>query len=271
MADLLIHSMAEFGDLIADILALADAKRLCEIGAEFGGTSQLLADHAAAQGGMLYSIDPDPKPQFIDWAAGNAQVTHVAKPSLEAIGDMRDIDAWLIDGDHNWFTVFNELVSVQAACRRDGKPMLAILHDVGWPCARRDFYYAPDRIPAEARQPFDYDGGVVPGFHGLRAQGGFRGMGQFAWAVREGGPRNGVKTAIEDFTAAELAAGHDLAYAEIPAVFGLGVLFDMDAPWSDAVAELIMPYHQNRLIATLEANRLANYLTVIDWQDRSAA
>jgi hypothetical protein len=54
-------------------------------------------------------------------------------------------------------------------------------------------------------------------------------------------------------------------------VFGLGVLFAPDAPWSDQVAELVLPYHDNALLRRLEENRLANYLTVVDWQDRAAA
>jgi len=269
MSNLLIHSMAEFSDIITSALEIAGARQICEIGAEFGGMSQILADHALAVDGGLTSIDPAPKPEFLAWAAASDQVTHVALPSLEGIGGLRNIDAWLIDGDHNWYTVYHELNAVHAACERDGKPMLAFLHDVAWPCARRDFYYAPKQIPAEFRHPYDYRGGAVPGNAGLLPNRGLRGMGQMALAETEGGPRNGVKTAVEDFTAERFAAGHDLAYAEIPAVFGLGILFDVDAPWSAALAEFVMPYHQNRLIAALEANRLANYLTVLDWQDRT--
>jgi hypothetical protein len=39
--------------------------------------------------------------------------------------------------------VFHELVAADALSRRDGRPLLALLHDVGWPCSRRDMYYAP--------------------------------------------------------------------------------------------------------------------------------
>ncbi|MEL6874901.1 MAG: class I SAM-dependent methyltransferase, partial [Pseudomonadota bacterium] len=58
-----------------------------------------------------------------------------------------------------------------------------------------------------------------------------------------------------------------LSYAEIPAVFGLGILFDTNAPWAGPISDLLVPFHQNRLIAKLEENRLANFLTVLDWQD----
>jgi hypothetical protein len=270
MSSLLIHSMSEFSDIILEALRLADARQVAEVGAEYGGMSARLAEHVAERGGRLTSIDPSPKPEFLHWVAERPHVRHVAQPSLEALGTLSGIDAWVIDGDHNWYTVYHELKQVEALNRRDGKPMLAFLHDVAWPCGRRDFYYAPQRIPPEFRHPYDYQGGVFPGSSAPTAGRGFRGMGQFAVATHEGGPRNGVMTAIEDFMAEAAAEGHHYAFAEVPAVFGMGVVFAADASWSEAVAALLLPYHRNRLIASLEQNRLANYLTVLEWQDRAA-
>lgn len=270
MANLLIHSMSEFADIILEAMRLADARSVAEVGAEYGGMSARLAEHVAARGGSLTSIDPSPKPEFLSWVAGAPHVRHVAEPSLEALGGLSGVDAWVIDGDHNWYTVYHELKQVEANNLRDGKPMLAFLHDVAWPCGRRDFYYAPQRIPAEYRHAYDYQGGIFPGSSQPVAGRGFRGMGQFAVATHEGGPRNGVMTAIEDFLAEAKAEGRDYAFAEVPAVFGLGVVFSADAQWSEQVAALLLPYHRNRLIASLEENRLANYLTVLEWQDRAA-
>lgn len=271
MTDLLIHSMSEFSDIILGALELAEAKEIVEIGAEFGGMSALLAGHAEAAGGRLTSIDPAPKRAFLDWVSETPAVRHLAKASLAAFDELSGVDAWIVDGDHNWFTVYHELNAIAAACDRDGKPLLAFLHDVSWPCARRDSYYAPAEIPAEHRQPFDYDGGAVPGFAGLLRGRGFRGMGHFAMAIREGGPRNGVLTAVEDFVEEARHAGRGIAYAEVPAVFGLGVLFDTAAPWAEQMAGHLIPYHENKLLRRLEENRLANYLAVIEWQDRAAA
>jgi hypothetical protein len=270
MANLLIHSMSEFADIILEAMRLADARSVAEVGAEYGGMSARLAEHVAARDGSLTSIDPSPKPEFLSWVAGAPHVRHVAEPSLEALGGLSGVDAWVIDGDHNWYTVYHELKQAEANNLRDGKPMLAFLHDVAWPCGRRDFYYAPQRIPAEYRHAYDYQGGIFPGSSQPVAGRGFRGMGQFAVATHEGGPRNGVMTAIEDFLAEAKAEGRDYAFAEVPAVFGLGVVFSADAPWSEQVAALLLPYHRNRLIASLEENRLANYLTVLEWQDRAA-
>jgi hypothetical protein len=270
MADLLIHSMSEFSDIILQGLATAEAREIVEIGAEYGGMSARLADYAAEQDGRLTSIDPTPKPEFLGWAAAHPRVRHIAQPSLAAFADLQGIDAWLIDGDHNWYTVYHELKAIRSLCQRDGKPLLAFLHDIGWPSGRRDQYYAPDQIPDEFRHLHDYDGGALLGVPALVRNRGFRGMGQFAFAVHEGGPRNGVLTAIEDFIDEVRADGGGIAFAEIPAVFGLGVLFDTSAPWGEKLAELVIPYHDNALLRSLEENRLRNYLTVLDWQDRAA-
>ncbi|HSV03357.1 MAG TPA: class I SAM-dependent methyltransferase [Phenylobacterium sp.] len=269
---LLIHSMAEFWEIIETCLEKAGAKHLVEIGAEFGGTSNLLAQHAARRGGTLTCIDPCPQPDFLAWCAGAPDlVKHVERPSLEALTELADVDAWLIDGDHNWYTVHHELKAIHAACRRDGRPLLVFLHDVGWPTAHRDSYYAPDRIPAEYRQPYDFDAGVTLESETLVRGRGFRGMGHWAWSTKLGGPCNGVFTAIKDFLFANSAAGgKDLGWARIPAVFGLGVLFDSDASWSADVAQVLLPFHENPLLARLELNRLRNYLAVIEWQDRTA-
>jgi hypothetical protein len=269
--NLLIHSMSEFGDIIVGGLEIAGARHLVEIGAEFGGTSGLLADYAATHEGSLTSVDPSAQPAFAQWLAQNPHVRHVEQPSLEVIESMSAVDAWIIDGDHNYYTVFHELTAIDAVCQRDGRPLLAFMHDVAWPCGRRDSYYCPDRIPAEWLHPHDFDGGVSLAWEGLRPQGGFRGCGQFAWALHEGGPRNGVLTAIEDFIDGYRESGRGMGFAFVPAVFGLGVLFDTSAPWAPAFAEAIIPWHENALLATLERNRLMNYLRVIELQDEAAA
>jgi Methyltransferase domain len=271
MTGLLIHSVSEFSDLILEALKLADARQIVEIGAEFGGMSALLAEHCRARGGQFTTIDPAPKREFHDWLTANPDVRHLAKTSLEAFGELNEADAWVVDGDHNWYTVYHELRQIEAVSRRAGKPVLAFLHDVGWPCGRRDSYYAPDQIPAEYRHPHSYEAGAILDHAPLVRERGFRGLGQFAFANLAGGPRNGVMTAIEDFLAERLREGREFGFAEIPAVFGLGVLFDLDAAWSGALAELLVPYHQNRLLRSLETNRLRNYLRVIELQDEAAA
>ncbi len=70
-----------------------------------------------------------------------------------------------------------------------------LAHDAGWPYGRRDMYYDPHSIPAEHRHDAAR-AGIAPG----RSKLGSPGINAHLWnATTEGGPRNGVLTAIEDF------------------------------------------------------------------------
>jgi hypothetical protein len=122
MSDLLIHSMSEFSSLILEALELTQVRNIVEIGAEFGGMSSVLADHCGKAGGRFTTIDPAPKQAFIDWVAEHPHVTHLAAPSLEVMGDQEQVDAWVIDGDHNYYTVLRELRLADSVARRDGRP-----------------------------------------------------------------------------------------------------------------------------------------------------
>ena len=151
-----------------------------------------------------------------------------------------------MDGDHNYWTVSEELRAI-AAGAGDSLPLL-LFHDVLWPHGRRDAYYTPESVPAEHRQPLKEGGGLFPGDPGTRP-----GALPYSWpAAREGGPRNGVLTAVEDF----VADRDGLRLAVVPAFFGLGAVWPQSAPWSDAVAEILDPWDHNPILARLEDNRV---------------
>jgi hypothetical protein len=81
----------------------------------------------------------------------------------------------------------------------------------------------------------------------------------YKWpAATEGGPRNGVLTAIEDF----VAARGGLRLAVIPAFFGLGIVWHTDAPYSTALARLLDPLDRHPIVARLEANRVYHLASV---------
>lgn len=261
---LLIHSMAEFASITLRALEVAEATSVCEIGAEHGGNSAVLAEWLEARSGRLTSIDPSPSPAFRIWLALHAEsVQHIEHPSLEAIPTLPAQDAWFIDGDHNWYSVYHELAAIHERQRAAGRSLLVFLHDVDWPCGRRDLYYAPERLPPEFVHPHTWERGVTPDSP-VPICGGFRGCGAFAFALHEGGPRNGVLTAIEDFVDEH---PDEMYWAHIPGVFGLGVLFDRSHPAANDLGLLLAPLHDHPLLKRLEASRLANYLKVIEYQD----
>ena len=95
------------------------------------------------------------------------------------------------------------------------------MHDVLWPYGRRDLYYAPGRDPrgvppavrdeghpARARKQLLPSGGLNPEHYN---------------AVTEGGPRNGVMTALDDFMA---EYDRPLRRLVLPVYFGLAIVVE---------------------------------------------
>src|SRR3954447_6071570 len=258
--DVLIYSLSEHRDLIFALFSVAEPARVLEIGSEAGGMTREMCRWASSGDGRSFTaVEPFPVVEVRSLAASVDAFTMVEGRSPEALAGVEPADAYLIDGDHNYWTVSRELEAVFA----DGRMPLAVLHDVGWPCGRRDQYYAVDALPDEAVPPHSYSRGRAPGVSGLVDR-GFGGGGEFAVACEEGGPRNGVLTAVEDF----LSSRSDLVYAHVPAVFGLGVIWSSSAPYAAAVAELLAPWDRNPLLARLEENRLRLYMRVLELQDR---
>ena len=153
----------------------------------------------------------------------------------------------IVDGDHNYFTVSEELRAIDE--KADGAPIpLVLVHDIGWPLAHRDTYHDPERIPSAYRQPFAEQGFLIPGDAGLVE----RGLYYERIASQEGGPRNGVLTAVEEF----VAERPHLQLAIAPPFFGLGVLWDERAPWAERVAATIGPWDRNPLLERMESKRV---------------
>jgi hypothetical protein len=262
MSQIYLHSLAAFDPVIEGALDVIGSRRIVEIGAEGALFSSWLADYAAAHDGDVRCIDPAPSDALRDLGARHAGVELIERYSPEVLSELQDADTYFIDGDHNWWTVIGELRAIRDRLTDPTAPAIAILHDVHWPCARRDQYYDPQRVPDEARQPYTYEGGIAPGEDGVTPH-GFRGAGVFAVAEHEGGPRNGVLTAVDDFR----AETPGLTFRLVPCVFGLGFLYSASAPWAAQLDAYLAPYDRSPLLERLEDNRITLFLQVLRLQD----
>lgn len=262
-APLLLHSLSELRTILVRLLAAADARSVVEIGSESGAFTRELVAFASNRGGGVTTVEPRPAPAILELARTEPTLRLVEGRSPEALARVTAADAWIVDGDHNFWTVVHELDAALDLGEAAERPPLLVLHDVAWPCGRRDFYYDPEGLPSDAVHAHTFAQGVVPGEPGVVATGGIRGEGRFAVALREGGEQNGVLTAIE----AVLARRPGLELAVIPVVFGVGVIWPADAPWADAVRDLLAPYAGLDLLDRLEQNRLRLYAHVLELQD----
>lgn len=206
---------------IEPALKLLKPRIIVEIGADSGINTKRILEFCQATAARCHIIDPTGIRNRAECAELLAQcgVLHERR-SLEVLGELGDADVYLIDGDHNWYTVYHELGAILTAARAAGRKALPVMlfHDVLWPYGRRDLYYCLTDVPAEFRQPSQVAGlllgqsRAVPDF-GINAD--------LEHALDEGGPRNGVLTAIEDFVA-ENEGLYELLL--VPGFHGLGML-----------------------------------------------
>ena len=194
-------------------------KRVLEIGADAGWNTRNILAYCRATGTRAQIVDPAPAPALSAVLADYPQEhTYHRLSSVDVIGGLEPPDIALIDGDHNWWTVYRELELLYGMARDQKEaPPVILLHDVAWPYARRDMYYSPDAMQATEQHPHAHVG-MLPGVSEL-VETGINGV--LANATHEGGPRNGVLTAVEDFIG---STGVEVSFYLLPFFNGLGIL-----------------------------------------------
>ena len=248
-----------WGKILKPIVIAADCKNILEIGAEYGTSTKVLLNYVKQVHGHLHCIDPVPGFDATKFQEDNKEVLSFYEDlSLNVLSDIRDIDLAMVDGDHNWYTVYNELKMIEQAHGHD--PMrqpLVFAHDIGWPYGRRDLYYDPSTIPEEFRQEYERMG-LLPNKEELIADGGMNV--ELCNAVRLGGERNGVLTGVEDYIKeSEL----QFRFLKLPLYYGLGILITEQRLASNPalqqkIDKLEHALHGERLI------ELAEHLRVTD-------
>jgi Methyltransferase domain len=240
--------MRNHAELLTSCLDTVKARSIVEVGAFAGDLTRLLLDWATPEGARVSAIDPAPRPQLVELDREYPELALIRETSVEALPRMSLPDVVIIDGDHNYYTVSEELRLIGERAAEADLPLL-LFHDVCWPHGRRDDYFAPELIPEDYRHPIaGNDGGIFPGEPGLRPGG----LPYARSAAREGGPRNGVLTAVEDF----VASREHLRLVVVPAFFGFGAVWHLHAPWAGDLAEVLGPWDRDSMLERLEANRL---------------
>lgn len=242
--------MVHHSEALVSCLNAVGARSVAEIGAYAGDLTRVLVDWASRSDASILAIDPAPQPALVTMADEHGGLELVRETSLKALPKIELPDVIIIDGDHNYYTVQEELRLIVQRAPGSELPLL-LFHDVCWPHGRRDDYFDPNQIPVEFRQPIIADGqGIYPSDAG--AQRG--GLPYPRSAAHEGGPRNGVLTAVEDFV-----AGFDqLELVVVPAFFGFGAVWHRQAPWAQGVAQVLGPLDRDPLLTRLEENRVAH-------------
>jgi hypothetical protein len=127
--------------------------------------------------------------------------------SLDALPTIPEADLVMLDGDHTYYTVMNELLLLHKILKHGS---VILLHDVEEPWARNDLYYNKDLIPPEFVD----------------------------------GDKQGVLTAVEDFL---LEKGSDFSPLKIfSGGNGLGYIVRKDSHRSQTWRDLVPPFLRTR-------------------------
>src|SRR3954453_17120702 len=145
-------SLATVKELVLRLLDVVSASTVVEVGAFRGDLTVELLGWSVATRARVVAIDPAPAPELLGAARGRPELELIRAASLDALPEVAPADVVVIDGDHNYYTVREELRLLSQQSAGPPRP-LVILHDVGWPLGRRDTYHAPESIPGDQRQP----------------------------------------------------------------------------------------------------------------------
>jgi hypothetical protein len=242
-------SMAQMAEIMLPCLDAAAVRSIAEVGAFAGDLTRVLVAWSADAGAKVRAIDPAPQPGLEQLARDRPELELIRETSLAALPHIPLPDAIVIDGDHNYFTVSEELRLIGERAPGVELPLL-LFHDVVWPHGRRDDYFDAEQIPPQSRRPTIGDtGGISPGQTDVTPGG----LPYPRSATQEGGAGNGVLTAIEDF----VAEREGVRLCVVHAFFGLGVAWHTHRAWSDKIAGILDPFDRHPVLARLEANRVA--------------
>ncbi|MGH3695664.1 MAG: class I SAM-dependent methyltransferase [Pseudonocardiaceae bacterium] len=252
---LLLHSMSIFREFFEIIFVHHDISTVVEVGVESGKASGLYASLGAS---AVYCVEPYPTEEIRASLAADEALHLIEKLSPDALADLPVADLYVLDGDHNYAVVRQELDWILS----HAPEAVVVMHDLLWPCARRDLYYEPSSLPTEAKHPASQDGPTV--WHDDLTPAGLVGLGAYTTAAHAGGERNGVLTAVEDAIAH--AEDERWRFVLIPAVFGMGVLIRETSSGAAELMHSLKPYGQSHLLAAMENNRIALYTRVLQLQ-----
>jgi Methyltransferase domain len=257
--ELLLFSMAEFECITMPIVDEVNPTHIVEIGCGRDAlNTRILLDYCRHHNIRFTAIERKPSNLLRKIIATYSQATLLEGLSEDLIKEISDGDIFFVDADHNYYSVKMELESIYSM----SNPSIVFVHDTEWPTKRRDGYKVKSNIPIEFKQEVESRlGWGITVDNESTVFGGWRTPNNsIVYAKNEGGERNGVLTAIEDF----MKHQENILLYNIPIIFGLGVFVDKRLPNSTAIASLLNPYTNNPLLARIEDNRMRLYLKLVE-------
>ncbi|RBQ22790.1 Glycosyltransferase AglI [Candidatus Methanobinarius endosymbioticus] len=233
--------------IMLPIIESVNAKYIIEVGSDSGINTKNILKYCLGNDAKMLAIDPFPKFDVNEYKEEFGEKFEIYEElSLNILSNLENYDVIILDGDHNWYTVYNELKTIEKTFQGKKFPII-FLHDTGWPYARRDLYYNPKTIPAPflhsyAKKGISLDQELLDDEKGLNHD--------LNNAIHEKTPKNGVLSGIEDFIS---QSERKLYFRKINIFHGLGIISDDDQELKNIIDSNIQ---YGDLLELLETERL---------------
>jgi len=246
-------SMVNFHPEAGRIMDGVGVTHIVEIGCEDGVNTAALFDYARSRGAKLTAVDPAAV-AFPPEMSGSDVFFFYRGTSRNFLGEDFRGEIVFMDGDHNYESVKGDLEIIDRNKAASGIKIV-FMHDVSWPWARRDNYY--DLTQVREPHPNGTDVNISP--YDAESDKFYLPPFNYSIARAEGGERNGVLTAVEDFLAEHESSWR---FWRIPIFYGIGILCCTDNLSADECAAVENAARElashREILATLEANRIEN-------------
>lgn len=246
-----LYSMVNFAPIYEPIIKALKPSSIVEIGADQSENSLNILKLSETLNFKIKIVDTQPITS--EELAAHNNVEFFQARSIDFLNKSSASEIYFVDGDHNYQTLNTELNLI--ATLNKETPNVMFLHDTCWPHAYRDMYYDVSTLDTPPLNEISETGGPILWQEELDPKGHHH-NGGFPFSKKEGGAKNGLQPAVNDF----LNENKEYSSLFIPAFYGLTILWKDNALNEETKScisnlqkslELFSP-----LLSTLEWNRL---------------
>lgn len=212
-------------DIIPTFLTNFKVTKIVAIGLSNEDIIDEILSFCIEQNPTLYAIDPridikdliEKYEDLEDETKTVDKIKYCKDDSLNVLDQLKEYEAIFINGDPNWYTVYNELNLIKK--NNPNFPLVFVCNNK-YPHKRRDSYINPEKIPEEFKNECCNDLPILYEKDAETKQTMVKDG--FCHAIQKDTPKNGVLTAIEDF----LKENPTLKFLEINPLEGISLIYE---------------------------------------------
>lgn len=123
---------------------------IVEVGSGVDENTKNILTYCKENSVKLMTVDPLPMFELEEFKVKYGEKFEIQMDSsLNILPILDDYDVIFLNGDPNWYSVYNELKIIEKKFENKKFPIV-FLHNIGWPYGKRDLYPNPEIIPPDS-------------------------------------------------------------------------------------------------------------------------